>query len=191
MERINSRGGIYYTPHRNRLAPEIVKKMIFLYGCYVREDGGLTTRQCLAKERSSKFILHQSIRQLPYQARGSDRGFHGVPQWPWRLGLLFQWWKSRRRRWCRRWWWNFRYLVLLSMKILKFYSFYLSNPILNFSSRLLSIYLSKYIFKFSYYLLSIYLIFRNFTSLILSSIYLNLFWNRDIWYPECVKFQLF
>ena len=61
MERINSRGGIYYTPHRNRLAPETVKKMIFLYGCYVREDGGLTTRQCLAKERSSKFILHQSI----------------------------------------------------------------------------------------------------------------------------------
>ena len=61
MERINSRGGIYYTPHRNRLAPETVKKMIFLYGCYVREDGGLTTRQRVAKERSSKFILHQSI----------------------------------------------------------------------------------------------------------------------------------
>ena len=61
MERINSPGGIFYTPHRNRLAPEIVEKMILLYGCYVREDGGLTTRQCLAKERSSKFILHQSI----------------------------------------------------------------------------------------------------------------------------------
>ena len=61
MERINSPGEIFYTPHRNRVAPEIVKKMILLYGYYVREDGGLTTRQRLAKERSSKFILHQSI----------------------------------------------------------------------------------------------------------------------------------
>ena len=61
MERINSRGGIYYTPHRHRLAPETVKKMSFLYGCYVRENGGLTMRQRVAKERSSKFILHQSI----------------------------------------------------------------------------------------------------------------------------------
>ena len=44
MKRINSRGGIYYTPHCNRLAPETVKKMIFLCGCYVRNEGGLTTR---------------------------------------------------------------------------------------------------------------------------------------------------
>ena len=48
MERINSRGGIYYTPHRHRLAPETVKKMSFLYGCYVRENGGLTMRQRVA-----------------------------------------------------------------------------------------------------------------------------------------------
>ena len=61
MERINSRGGIYYTPHRNRLSPELVKKMIFLYGCYVRDDGGLTTRQRVAKVRSASFIRHQSI----------------------------------------------------------------------------------------------------------------------------------
>jgi hypothetical protein len=61
MKRINSRGGIYYTPHCNRLAPETVKKMIFLCGCYVRDEGGLATRQRVPKERSSKFILHQSI----------------------------------------------------------------------------------------------------------------------------------
>jgi hypothetical protein len=38
--------------------------MIFVNGCYVREDGGLTTRQRVQrvdKERSSKFIFHQSI----------------------------------------------------------------------------------------------------------------------------------
>ena len=61
MERINSRGGIYYIPHRNRLSPELVKKMIFPYGCYVRDDGGLTTRQRVAKEQSANFIRRQSI----------------------------------------------------------------------------------------------------------------------------------
>ena len=55
MERISSRGGIYYRPHRNRLKPETVQKIIFLYGCYVRDDGGLTHRQL------STFIQHQSI----------------------------------------------------------------------------------------------------------------------------------
>ena len=61
MERINSRGGIYYRPHRNRLKPETVQKIIFLYGCYVREDGGLTHRQQKARERASNFIRYQSI----------------------------------------------------------------------------------------------------------------------------------
>jgi hypothetical protein len=58
MERINSRGGIYYSPHRNRFSPDLV---IFLYGCYVRDDGGITTRQRVAKERSANFIRQQSI----------------------------------------------------------------------------------------------------------------------------------
>ena len=64
MKRINSRKGICYTFHRNRLSPDTAKGMIFVNGCYVREDGGLTTRQRVQrvdKERSSKFIFHQSI----------------------------------------------------------------------------------------------------------------------------------
>ena len=43
------------------LSPELAKKMIFLYGCYVRDDGGITTRQRVAKERSANFIRRRSI----------------------------------------------------------------------------------------------------------------------------------
>ena len=51
---------IYYRPHRNRLKPETVQKIIFLYGCRVR-DGGLIHRQQKARERASSFIRYQSI----------------------------------------------------------------------------------------------------------------------------------
>ena len=63
MKRINSRKGICYTFHRNTRSPDTAKGMNFVNGCYVREDG-LTTRQRVQrvdKERSSKFIFHQSI----------------------------------------------------------------------------------------------------------------------------------
>jgi hypothetical protein len=84
MERINPRGGIYYRPHRNRLKPEIVQKIIFLYGCYVTEDGCLAHRQRKVLERSSTFIQHQSIScQIdPNKATDSFTEFlHGLCSW--------------------------------------------------------------------------------------------------------------
>ena len=84
MERINSRGGIYYRPHRNRLKPETVQKIIFLYGCYVREDGGLTHRQQKARERASTFIQHQSISCQINPSKASEEFtdfLHGLCSW--------------------------------------------------------------------------------------------------------------
>jgi hypothetical protein len=84
MERINSRGGIYYRPHRNRLKPETVQKIIFLYGCYVREDGGLTHRQQKARERASSFIRYQSISCQIDPSKASEEFtdfLHGLCSW--------------------------------------------------------------------------------------------------------------
>jgi len=69
--------------HRKKLVCDletVLKKMIFLCGCYVREEGGLTTRKSVPKERSSNLFFHQSISCKIKREEAMGRGFYGVPQ---------------------------------------------------------------------------------------------------------------
>ena len=59
QERINSRGGIYYTPHRNLLKPDIVKHMIMLNN-YYNEKEPHSARAKLSETKTLEFIDNQS-----------------------------------------------------------------------------------------------------------------------------------
>jgi len=59
-ECIGSDAGIYYSPRRNRLKPETVKKMLYLQGCFLQEMPQ-RTRAIVANARVTEFIKKQSM----------------------------------------------------------------------------------------------------------------------------------
>ena len=59
-ERTNSRGGLIYTPRRNRVMPATAQKLVFLYDCYMQTEPR-SRRAVVAQERAERFITQQSI----------------------------------------------------------------------------------------------------------------------------------